>query len=80
MGNPCVTGTTVLVITGTSTGIVSRELTRAGALSLPNGVTLNVFDPLAYLPPYTETSENQRFPRLVTALHTAAFEADAAII
>jgi NAD(P)H-dependent FMN reductase len=80
MGNPCVTGTTVLVITGASTGIVGRELTRAGSPSFPNGVTLNVFDKLAYLPPYTEIPENRQFPRLVTALHTAAFNADAAII
>jgi NAD(P)H-dependent FMN reductase len=70
----------VLVIAGISTRMVSRELTRAGALSFSNGVTLNVFDQLAHLPPYSETSENRRFPRLVTALHTAAFEADAAMV
>jgi NAD(P)H-dependent FMN reductase len=75
-----VTDTTVLVIAGVSTGIVSRELTGAGALSIPNGITLNVFDQLAYLPPYSETSENHRFPRLVTALHTAALEAHAALV
>ena len=76
----CVTDTTVLVIAGVSTGIVSRELAHAAALGLPNGITLNVFDQLAYLPPYSETSENHRFPRLVTALHTAAFEAHAAVV
>jgi NAD(P)H-dependent FMN reductase len=76
----CVTDTTVLVIAGIATGMVSRELTGAGALSIPNGITLNVFDQLAYLPPYSETSENHRFPRLVAALHTAAFEADAALV
>jgi NAD(P)H-dependent FMN reductase len=75
-----VTDTTMLVIAGISTGMVSRELTGAGALSIPNGITLNVFDQLAYLPPYSETSENHRFPRLVTALHTAAFEAHAALV
>ena len=76
----CVTDTTVLVIAGTTTGMVSRELTGASALSIPNGITLNVFDQLAHLPPYSETSENHRFPRLVTALHTAAFEAHAALV
>jgi NAD(P)H-dependent FMN reductase len=75
-----VTDTTVLVIAGISTGMGSHELTGAGALSIPNGITLNVFDQLAYLPPYSETSENHRFPRLVTALHTAAYEAHAALI
>jgi NAD(P)H-dependent FMN reductase len=85
MADTCVakwgmTDTTVLVIAGVSTGIVSRELTGAGALSIPNGITLNVFDQLAYLPPYNETSENHRFPRLVTALHTAALEAHAALV
>jgi NAD(P)H-dependent FMN reductase len=76
----CVTDTTVLVIAGIATGMVSRELTGAGAFSIPNGITLNVFDRLDYLPPYSETSENHRFPRLVTALHTAAFEAHAALV
>jgi NAD(P)H-dependent FMN reductase len=76
----CVTDTTVLVIAAIATGVASRELTGVGALSIPNGITLNVFDQLAYLPPYSETSENHRFPRLVTALHTAAFEADAALV
>jgi NAD(P)H-dependent FMN reductase len=39
-----------------------------------------VFDQLAYQPPYSETSEGHRIPRLVTALHTAAFEAHAALV
>src|SRR5271154_235627 len=76
----CVTDTTVLVIAGIAPGMVSRELTGAAALSIPNGITLNAFDQLDYLPPHTETSENHRFPRLVTALHTAAFEAHAALV
>jgi NAD(P)H-dependent FMN reductase len=76
----CVADTTVLVIAGIATSMVSRELTGAGAFSIPNGITLNVFDQLDDLPPYSETSENHRFPRLVTALHTAAFEAHAALV
>jgi len=76
----CVTDTTVLVIAGIAPGMVSRELTGAAALSIPNGITLNAFDQLDYLPPYSETSESHRFPRLVTALHTAAFEAHAALV
>src|ERR1700742_4762084 len=74
----CVTDTTVLVMAGIDSGMVSRELT--GALSIPNGITLNVFDQLDHLPPYSEASENHRFPYLVTALHTAASEAHAALV
>src|ERR1700761_436123 len=76
----CMTDTTVLVMAGIAAGMVSRELTGAGALNIPNGITLNVFDQLDFLPPYSETRENRRFPRLVTALHAAAFEAHAALV
>ena len=74
------TSTTVLVIAGISTSAVSRGLTHAGALSSPNGITLNVFDDLAYLPHYSETAENQRLPRPVAALRDAAVEAHAAMV
>jgi NAD(P)H-dependent FMN reductase len=70
----------VLVIAGISTSAVSRGLTRAAALSSPNGITLNVFDNLAYLPHYSETAENQRLPRPVTALRDAAIEAHATML
>jgi NAD(P)H-dependent FMN reductase len=72
--------TTVLVITGISTSMVSHELTDAAALGSPNGITLNVFDQLDHVPPYSETSENQRLPRPVDALRRAASEANAAMI
>jgi NAD(P)H-dependent FMN reductase len=75
-----VTATTVLIIAGISTSAVSRGLTYAGALSSPNGITLNVFDSLDYLPCYSETLENQRPPRSVAALREAAIEADAAMV
>jgi NAD(P)H-dependent FMN reductase len=74
------TGTTVLVIAGISTGAVSRGLTRAAALSAPSGITLNLFDSLAYLPRYSETAENKRLPRPVAALRAAAIEAHAALV
>jgi NAD(P)H-dependent FMN reductase len=75
-----VTGTTVLVIAGISTGTVSRGLTHAGALSSPRGITLNVFDSLDYLPCYTEALETQHLPRAVAALRVAAIEAHAAMV
>jgi NAD(P)H-dependent FMN reductase len=70
----------VLVIAGISTSAVSRGLTHAAALSSPNGITLNVFDNLAYLPHYSETFESQRLPRPVAALRDAAVEAHAAMV
>jgi NAD(P)H-dependent FMN reductase len=72
--------TTVLVIVGISTRMVSDGLTDAVALGSPNGITLNVFDQLAHVPPYSEASENERLPRPVDALRRAASEANAAMI
>ena len=75
-----VTSTTVLVIAGICISAISRGLTHAAALNSSNGITLNVFDSLAYLPQYSETLEDQRLPRPVAALRHAAIEADAAMI
>jgi NAD(P)H-dependent FMN reductase len=75
-----VASTTVLVIVGISTRMVSRGLTDAAALGSPNGITLNVFDQLAHVPPYSESSENKGLPRPVDALRRAASEANAAMI
>jgi NAD(P)H-dependent FMN reductase len=75
-----VAGTTVLVITGVSINTVSRGLTHAAALSAPSGITLNVFDSLAYLPPYSEALENDQLPRPAAALRKAAIEAHAAMV
>jgi NAD(P)H-dependent FMN reductase len=75
-----VTSTTVLVIAGISISAISRELTHAAALCSPNGITLNVFDSLAYLPHYSETLENHRLPRPVAALRDAAVGAHAAMV
>jgi NAD(P)H-dependent FMN reductase len=75
-----VTGTTVLVIAGISTSAVTRGLTRAAALCSPNGITLNVFDSLAYLPHYSETLDAHRLPRPVAALRNDAIEAHAAMV
>jgi NAD(P)H-dependent FMN reductase len=75
-----VTGTTVLVIAGMSISATRRALTRAAALSSPSGITLNVFDSLAYLPHYSETLEGQPLPRPVEALRNAAIEAHAAMV
>jgi NAD(P)H-dependent FMN reductase len=74
------TSTTVLVIAGISTSAVGRGLAHAAALCSPNGITLSVFDSLAYLPHYSETLENYRLPRSVAALRNEASEAHAAII
>jgi NAD(P)H-dependent FMN reductase len=73
------TGTTVLAIR-IPTIAISRELAHAAALSSPNGITLNVFDGLAYLPSYCEALENQPLPRAAAALRKAASDAHAAII
>jgi NAD(P)H-dependent FMN reductase len=75
-----VASTTVLIIAGISTGAVSRGLTHAAALCSPNGITLNMFDSLDYLPHYSETLETQRLPRRVAALRNAAIEAHATIV
>ena len=75
-----VTGTTVLVIAGISTRMVSHGLIDAAALGSLNGIALNVFDQLAQVPPYSEASENEVLPRPVDALRTAASEANAALI
>jgi NAD(P)H-dependent FMN reductase len=75
-----VASTTVLVIVGISTRMVSHGLTDAAALGAPNGITLNVFDQLAHVPPHSEASENERLPRPVDALRRAASEANAAMI
>jgi NAD(P)H-dependent FMN reductase len=81
---PCVktsvTSSTVLVIADNSISAVSRELTDAAALGSSNGITLNVFDSLSYLPHYSETLENHRLPRPVAALRIAAIEAHAAMV
>jgi NAD(P)H-dependent FMN reductase len=84
-GAPCVrrtgaTGTKVLIIVGISSCVVSRELTHAAALSSPNGITLNVFDNLTYLPSYSEAFDGRRLPRPAAALRNAAIEAHAAIV
>jgi NAD(P)H-dependent FMN reductase len=73
------TSTTVLAIR-IPTIAISRELAHAAALSSPNGITLNVFDGLAYLPTYCETLENQPLPGAVAALRKAAIDAHAAIV
>jgi hypothetical protein len=75
----CVTSTTVLVIAGISTRMVSHGLIDAAALGAPNGIALNVFDQLAQVPPYSEASENGVLPRPVDALRSAASEANAAL-
>jgi NAD(P)H-dependent FMN reductase len=75
-----VTSTTVLVIAGISTRMVSHGLIDAAALGSLNGIALNVFDQLAQVPPYSEASENEVLPRPVDALRTAASEANAALI
>jgi len=72
--------TTVLVIAGISISAVSRGLTDAAALCSPDGITLNVFDSLAYLPDYSETLESQPLPRPAAALRNAAIEAHATMV
>ena len=70
----------MLVITGIRINTVRRQLTHAAVLSSSNGITLNVFDSLAYLPHHSQTLESQQLPRPVIALRDAATEAHAAIV
>jgi NAD(P)H-dependent FMN reductase len=68
------------VIAGIRTSLINRGLAYAAAQSAPNGITLNVFDGLAYLPRDNEAPEGQRLPRSAAALRNAATEACAAIV
>lgn len=72
--------TTVLVIAGISISAVSGGLTDAATLCSPNGITINVFDSLAYLPDYSETLASQPLPRPAAALRNAAIEAHATMV
>jgi hypothetical protein len=67
------------VIAGIRTSLINRGLAYAAGKSAPNGITLNVFDGLAYLPRDSEAPEDQRLPLSAAALRNAATEARAAI-
>jgi len=69
----------VLTIVGIRSGSVNRALAQVAAQSTP-GITVNAFDALGDLPPYSETLENQRTPDSVAALRTAATQAHAVLL
>ena len=74
------TGVNVLVIVGSRAKSVDDALALLAAESASNGTTVNVFDTLGELPPYSETLEADRTPDSVVALRAAATEADAALV
>ena len=58
----------------------NRQLLAAAAQELPDGVTLQVFEHLAELPPYSEDREAGETPAAVRALRSAIAAADAILI
>ena len=74
------TGVNVLVIVGSRAKSVDDALALLAAESASNGTTVNVFDTLGELPPYSETLEADRTPDSVVALRAAATEADSALV
>jgi NAD(P)H-dependent FMN reductase len=62
-------------------GSVNRQIAELAADVAPDGVTVTVFDGLGELPFYNEDIDNDAdVPAGVTALRTAAAEADAALV
>ncbi|MBA2447352.1 MAG: NAD(P)H-dependent oxidoreductase [Chloroflexi bacterium] len=61
-------------------GSYNRRLLEAAAAELPRGVTFDVFEGLADVPPYDQDSEDRGAPEAVRALRDAIAAADAVLI
>ena len=61
-------------------GSYNRRLLTAAAAELPRGVTLEVFEGLADIPPYSQDDEDGAMPEAVKALRDAITAADAVLI
>ena len=61
-------------------GSYNRRLLAAAAKELPAGATLQLFERLAEIPPYSEDSEDGETPAAVRALRDAIAAADAILI
>lgn len=59
---------------------VNRQIAELAAEVAPDGVTVTIFDQLAELPFYNEDIDTDEVPAAVTALRSAAAEADAALV
>jgi NAD(P)H-dependent FMN reductase len=71
----------VLTLVGSlRAGSINRQIAELAADVAPDGVTVSIFDQLGELPFYNEDIDNENVPAVVTALRTAAAEADAALV
>ena len=61
-------------------GSYNRRLLAAAAAELPRGVSLEVFEYLADIPPYNQDDEDGATPEAVEALRDAITAADAVLI
>ena len=61
-------------------GSYNRRLLAVAAAELPRGVTLEVFEGLADIPPYNDDDEHDATPEAVKALRAAITAADAVLI
>ncbi len=61
-------------------GSYNRRLLTAAAAELPRGVSLEVFEGLADIPPYSQDDEDGATPEAVKALRDAITAADAVLI
>ncbi|MCE9516908.1 MAG: NAD(P)H-dependent oxidoreductase, partial [Mycobacterium sp.] len=74
-------GITVLALVGSlRTASINRQLAELAAQSAPDGVTVVVYDGLGDLPFYNEDIDTADAPAAVSALRTAAADADAALV
>ena len=70
----------VLLIVGARARAVNQTLRQVATETSSDGVTVNVFDSLGDLPPYSENMEDWRVPADVVALRTAAADAHATLV
>ena len=74
-------GITVLALVGSlRTASINRQLAELAAQSVPDGVTVVVYDGLGELPFYNEDIDIVDAPAAVSALRAAAAGADAALV
>jgi hypothetical protein len=71
---------TVLILVGLPGGLGKRAVSRHVIGSSPDGVMVNVFDDLSFVPRYNEALESHGTPDAVVALRAAATEADAVLV
>jgi NAD(P)H-dependent FMN reductase len=70
----------LLVLVGIRAPSLNRAVAALEAESSSDMVTVNVFDSIDRLPPYSETLEYRRTPDAVVALRTAVIDANAVLV